>query len=61
MKPIYFNLVLGIILILQSFFTTLPTFAAVILFILGVLNICLGLGLVEVIYDHFKNKDKNPF
>lgn len=57
----YFNLFIGTILILQSFFTSLPTFAAVILFILGVLNIGIGVGLVEVIYDHFKNKDKNPF
>ena len=57
----YFNLFIGTILILQSFFTSLPTFAAVILFILGVLNIGIGVGLVEVMYDHFKNKDKNPF
>lgn len=63
-KKNVFNLVIGILVILQSIFLTKVFAISVSLFVLGILNLFIGLGGLDSIVDRNNKKkfdDKNPF
>jgi uncharacterized RDD family membrane protein YckC len=62
----WFNLIIGILVTLQSIFLTKVFAISVVLFILGILNLFIGFGVVEWYtqkYQENKKKfdNKNPF
>jgi Zn-dependent membrane protease YugP len=62
----WFNLIIGILVTLQSIFLTKVFAISVVLFILGILNLFIGFGAVERCtqkYQENKKKfdNKNPF
>ena len=64
-KKNVFNLVIGILVILQSIFLTKIFALSVTLFVLGILNLFIGFGGIEFIIKKIDEKkkfdNKNPF